>query len=180
MSGSLAPDLAGAVELLARDLPGPGARANALCAVAPFAAGPGALRAEVLEIGIRPSICLAVLATGWPDESDIPAVWRRTVEGTVWLLDPEDLGAALTRSPPDVRRHAVDLMADSIESLPAKHQFFIFRTMAVLPRHATDEQMMRLAHLAHRVSDMHEWARVATPLLQHTRPEAREALTHSG
>jgi hypothetical protein len=177
MSGQLAPEFVSVVEQLARQLPTPSARAEALCALAPFAARPVALRTEVLEIGVRPSICLSVLASDWPDEYDMRTLWRQAVDGSIRYLNPDDLAAALTRSPPDVRQLAVDLIIDRTESGAPKLDLRDVDILPLLPRHATAEQIVRLAQLARHVTDVHDWARIAVPLLEYSPPEMRDALT---
>lgn len=176
MSGLLAPDLAAPVEALVRNVPTREARALALCALAPFADDPGALRAEVLKIGDHPAICLTVLATGWLDEYDMGALWRRALDGSVRPLDYADLEAALTRSPPDIRCLALDLILERVETR-APRLFSDIKILPLLPRYANVHQMTRLAQLARGITDVHDWSRVAGPLLEHAAPETRDTLT---
>jgi hypothetical protein len=167
------------VERIARGITNSYYRCEALCAIAPLAPGPRALRAEILQEAEKDnSITLMVLATEWEDDFRRESLWERATEKWRWfhLSDSEHLSRALKLSAPEQRESAISLLLQHCESLSDKESYLYRDLLNVLVDYCSKDQLVRIAALANRLHNVHDWARIVAPLLECASPSQRSNL----
>ncbi len=107
------------VESIARGITNGRDRCQALCAIAPLAPDPYALRAEALQEAEKDHTIigtLMVLATDWKDEFRKESLWERATENWPWIPPPylEYLSRALNLCAPDQCESAISLSPSAV------------------------------------------------------------------
>jgi hypothetical protein len=146
----------------------------ALCALAPLAPDPAELRAEVLRSeGKDPA--LLVLEADWKDQYMSEDLWMRALAGPLSPFegDADQLGRALRRAPPLLHDLAVARLLERCEAEAAEKSYKIVYLLQMLAERAARSHRDRVAALARRVRDVHEWMRIVSPLLEHAPPGRR-------
>ena len=167
------------VERIARGITYSYYRCEALCAIAPLAPDPCDLRAEILQEAEKDtSITLMVLATDWKDEFEKESLWERALENWERFTDPdlEHLSRALNLCAPEQRESEISHLLQQCESLPDQDNFYYSGLLKVLTHYCSEDQFTRIATLANRLHNIHDWARIVAPLLERASPTQRSNL----
>lgn len=157
------------VETIARQITLRYFKYEALCAIAPLAPDPCALRVEVLQEAEKaPQLLLKVLATDWKDKIRTESLWKRVAEN--WKLfnqfDLENLSCALNLCAPEQRESVISHLLQQCESLPDQYSQSYSKLLKVLTHHCSEDQLVQIAALANRIDNLHEWVRIVAPLLE--------------